>query len=117
MRSQCLVMFDLAARSIEAGLLDKRRKCDTHAATIVAGFEKAGFFNGSAHKQTIHEAGATELHSRALLLCEALVKAHEAMSAAPSDELRSRSKDWIADRVQREAADIERHLYSPRAAF
>ena len=82
-----------------------------------AKFAKAGAFGGSAHRQELRRLCADELHRRSVLTVDALLSEHTNMSESPRDAVTADCKNWLANRIAEEAADLQRHLWRPRPAF
>ena len=105
------------ARRLEAERVSWRNGFDPTAAELNAKFSNAKVRGGSAHRQEIRLLCAAELHRRSVVTVDALLSEHKKMSESPRDDVTASCKDWLANRIAEEAADLQMHLWSPRAAF
>ena len=104
------------ALRLEAERVNWRQGFDGIAADLKSKFAKGGAFGDSVYRQEMHRLCAGELHRRSILTVDALLSEHKNMSESPRDAVTAGCKDWLAQRIAGEAAELQRHLGSPGSA-
>jgi hypothetical protein len=106
-----------AGRTRAATIENRRSRFDGEAATIVADAAKSGTAGGSAHREALHSLCAAELHERMTMYTSGAIKAHKALSGAPSADLLVAAKDWIDHKSATEVRLLASRLPQPNVAF
>ena len=104
-------------RRLEAERQSWHNGFDRIAADLNSKFAKHGVFGGSAHQHEMRRLCVSELHRRSVLTVDALLLEHKNRSESPRDTVAAGCKDWLANRIAEEAAELQSHFWRPSPAF